>query len=489
MNRYFKFGITILMASMLLQGCTKNFVDINTNPNTTSTAAPQSLIGPALMRVLTTNLTRNARINNELMQVTVTTNDNLENHRYQIRPSESDGPWSTWYTELTNIRDIYIKAEQSQQKGFETYQGISLVLDAWISSLITDMYGDVPYFESNKGYSESNLSPYFDKQEDIYRDLFLKLEKANALLKKNVSPDENDLAFDPIYNSSPEKWRKFGNSLYLRLLLRVSHIPQSNAAAKIKEILETNSGEYPIMASNDDSAILYFTNTQPYLNPYYNDRAIDFNGNRGYAEFFVNNLLALNDPRLKIWATEATLGVYGGMQSGYNRGATPEPQSRPIVSLKTDARLGNILNYAELQFIVAECAVRSFVGLDAEAFYLKGISSSMDLWKATMPTDYLTNTKVAFQSTDTTMDKIKKIQLQRYYALFFTDFQQWYEYRRTKALDLYRGPAMENNGKMPIRLNYPIVVQSMNRKNYIDAVARIGKDDINAKMWWQTLID
>jgi hypothetical protein len=72
---------------------------------------------------------------------------------------------------------------EGQQKGYQTYQGISLILDAWVSSLITDMYGDVPYTDSNKGYSDSNLTPVFDKQADIYADIFRKLEEANTLLK------------------------------------------------------------------------------------------------------------------------------------------------------------------------------------------------------------------------------------------------------------------------------------------------------------------
>lgn len=478
-----------LLGMLTFQGCTKDFVEKNTNPNAIAAAAPQSLIAPALVNVLSTNLSRNLRINNELMQVTVTVNDNLEIQRYEIRPSESESTWSGWYVQLTNIRDIYQKAQAAQQAGYQTYMGISLVLDAWVSSLITDMYGDVPYFDSNKGFTETNLTPKFDQQEAIYKDIFKKLEEANALLKENSAVELANAEMDPVFSSDPTKWRKFSNSLYLRLLLRVAHKAESNAISKIKEILETNAGEYPIMQSNAETAALYYTNVQPYMNPNYNARDIDFNGNRGYSEFFINNLLDLADPRLKIWATEATLGVYGGMQSGYKRGNVPDRQSTLQAALKSDARMGNIMNYAELQFIVAECGLRGYANIDAEAAYLKGVNAAMEFWGVAVPEAYLANPKVTFSSEDSDIQKLKKVHLQKYYALLFTDFQQWYEYRRTQLLDLYKGPGLLNDGKMPVRLNYPIIVQSLNKENYSDAVSRMGGDGINEKMWWQPSIN
>ncbi|WP_257097192.1 SusD/RagB family nutrient-binding outer membrane lipoprotein [Sphingobacterium sp. E70] len=116
--------------------------------------------------------------------------------------------------------------------------------------------------------------------------MFRKLEEANALLKENVLVESANNAMDPIYSSDPTKWRKFGNSLYLRLLLRVAHKTETNAVAKIKEILETNAAEYPIMQSNAETAALYYTNVQPYMNPNYNVRDIDFNGTRGILNFY-----------------------------------------------------------------------------------------------------------------------------------------------------------------------------------------------------------
>ena len=470
------------VAILSLDSCTKDFVEINTNPNESSSVAPQALLGPAVYRTISANLNRNLRVNNELMQVTVTTNSNLEFHRYVVRATETEYMWRNWYLQLTNIRDMYKSAGEAQQPGFETYQGISRVLDVWVSSMLTDMFGDVPYFESNLGYDQLNTTPVFDQQIDIYRDLFLKLEQANELL--NDAPNVQS-GTDPIFAGEALKWRKFANALHLRLLLRVSHKAELDPIVKIKQIIESRSSQYPIMESHDDSAILYFTSQEPYQNPYLNARVIDFNLNRGYSEFFINTMQELGDPRLNIWATEASLGVYGGMQSGYPRGTTPETQSTLHAGLMSDARLGNILNYAELQFILAECAVRGFTSQDPAELYNRGIISSMEMWGRTISDEYFQNPRIGFDPDDTAEDLLQKIHVQKYFTLLFTDFQQWHEYRRTKALDLYPGPGLDNQGRMPVRFTYPLITQSVNKTNYDEAAARMGGDNINSRMWWQ----
>jgi len=147
--------------------------------------------------------------------------------------------------------------------------------------------------------------------------------------------------------------------------------------------------------------------------------------------------------------------------------------------------MGNIMNYGELQFIMAEMALRGYINQDPELYYKKGVEASMSLWNAALPAAYFNNPKVGFLDSDSTLERLKKVHLQKYFALMFTDFQQWFEYRRTQLLDLYRGPGLMNNGQMPVRLNYPLIVQSLNNKHYKEAVARLGGDGINNKMWWQ----
>lgn len=471
-----------IIAALLITGslisCTKNFKELNTSKDGAEKTTPETLLGPAVHDVLKRNLNRCLRLTHELMQVHVTLSDGDEIHRYVIRPQESDYMWNNWYLQLTNIRDMYTGGDAINSNAF---MGMSLVLDTWVSSLLTDVYGDVPYFDANKG-REGILTPRFDKQQAIYEDLFKKLEKANELFKTATLTDD-EAKLDPIYAGDLAKWRKFGNSLYLRLLLRVSGTGELNAVSKIGEIVDTKKANYPIFTSNNDSAILKFQTTAPYLSEFAEYRDIDFHINNSLGEFFINNLNEWGDPRRDKWASKKE-GVFVGIQSGYPTGQVPAPQSQYLAALKSEPLLGNIINYGELQFILAECAAKGYVAGDAKAYYEAGVAGAITMWGVSVPSDYLTNTTAQWYPNDNVSQKVHKILLQKYYTLFFTDFQSWIEHRRTGFPVLPKGTGLQNDGIMPTRLKYPVNVQRVNRENYNIAVANMGGDDLKTKVWW-----
>lgn len=471
--------ITALLITGSLVSCTKDFSELNTSKDGAKYTTPETLLGPAVHDVLKRNLNRCLRLTHELMQVHVTLNDGDEIHRYVIRPQESDYMWNNWYLQLTNIRDIYKGGDAINSNAF---MGISLVLDTWVSSLITDVYGDVPYFDANKG-REGILQPRFDKQKDIYEDLFKKLEQANELFKI-ASLTETEAKLDPIYAGDLAKWRKFGNSLYLRLLLRASGTGELNVANKIVEVVDTKKTNYPIFTSNNDSAILKFQTTAPYLSEFAEYRALDFWVNNSLGEFFIDNLNEWNDPRRDKWATKKD-NAFVGIQSGYPVGQIPAPQSQYNELLMKEPLLGNIINYPELQFILAECALKGYIpGGDPKAYYEAGVTAAITMWGLTVPTGYLTDSSAQWYSDDDSDLKLQKIMLQKYYTLFFTDFQSWIEHRRTGFPILPRGTGLQNDGVMPTRLKYPVNVQRVNQQNYLAAVANMGGDDMKTKVWW-----
>ena len=94
-------------------------------------------------------------------------------------------------------------------------------------------------------------------------------------------------------------------------------------------------------------------------------------------------------------------------------------------------------------------------------------------------TSDFTNPKAAYAGT------LERIMLQKYYALYFNDYQQWFEYRRTGFPVLPKGAGLMNNGIMPVRFKYPVTVVTNNNANYKKAVASMGGDDINTKVWWE----
>lgn len=472
--------LALLAATSLFTfSCKDDFEEINTDPNRTAAATPEALLAPALHDMVVRNQNRALRLTNELMQVHVTTIDSDEIHRYVVRPSESDYMWNNWYLQRTNFVDMYNSASDINSTSF---MGIALICDVWVTSLITDMFGDVPYSEANRG-REGIYQPRFDAQQDIYTDLFRKLEEANTLLAANQALTADQRSLDPLYQGDITKWRKFGNSLYLRLLMRVSGKPEMNAAAKIQEIVDINKSNYPIFANNAESAILRFTTTPPMVSAFYTFRDFDFNGSHGLSQFFVNNLNSWTDPRIARWATISG-GTYNGIPSGYPVGQVPERQSTYLVALKNEPLLGNIINYAEVQFILAEAALKGMIAGSPETFYNRGVENAITMWELVVPEGHLQKDEVSWEEEAEFESKMDRIHVQKYYTLFFTDFQQWYEYRRTGHPVLPKGTGLRNNGEMPSRFLYPVAVQSLNRANYTAAAAAIGGDDINTKVWW-----
>lgn len=514
MKRYLIFAL--LLITFGFQACEKDFEKTNTDPINIIGSSPEKLLSPALVNILTTNMIRNRNFNNELMQVTVTQSED-ENavFRYDFRPNWADLTWNTWYSELTNIRDIYNIASMPEYEN-DSYKGISLICEAWGFSLLTDTYGDVPYTEANRG--KLNLvEPAFDGQKEIYLSLFDKLEEANNLLSKNTTIVS---ASDPVYKGDVSLWRKFGNSLYLRLLLRVSGKSEvaDNVIVKIKQIIG-NSSTYPVFTSNTESAILKWNGTtvttDPFTNPFVTAlREADFII-PSLCNFFILNLRDWNDPRIDISTTYGNgiynrLGIapgsegFAGVNSGYAVGDKEPKQSyfysfgASDFSLQKSPLTGIIMTYAELQFILAEAAAKGWISGSAADYYYKGIANTINYWAPNFTTNitspvfinYIAQAGIAWNETlpleATTGDsKMEHLLLQKYFCLFLTDFQQWFEYRRTGHPILPKGDGLKNGGKMPSRLNYPVYVQSANPTNYRKAVANMGGDDINTLVWWQ----
>jgi hypothetical protein len=493
-NMYKLTSAIALFALVLLPSCKKNFESINTNPNTSPDAYPQQLLAPALVNTLTANMLRSRTFSNELMQVTVSETDGEGAvFRYDIKNTWADYTYNNWYTQLTNFKDIYTLAGQPATLS-PGYQGISLICQSWIYSMLTDTYGDVPYFQSNQGKT-GIFEPTFDKQKDIYLDIFKQLELANTLLTTAANVVATS---DPVYNGSVSQWRKFGNSLYLRLLLRLSGKAEVSASviAKIKDIVDNNAANYPIMTSNTDAAVLRWTGVSYLTSPFIAGvREQDFRS-PSIASFFINNLTKWADPRLfqLSWSIATSNGGYVGVPSGYAPGTAPTARSyfqstASATTLMNNPLMGNIMNYGELQFILAESAVKGYISnTPAQTYYDKGVISGITFWLPTYATPVATYEAGADITWDDTLPldtKMEMIHVQKYYTMFWTDFQQWFEYRRTGHPVLPKGPGLVNGGIMPARLMYPLYVQSANPTNYKNAVTSQGTDVISTQVWWQ----
>jgi hypothetical protein len=280
------------------------------------------------------------------------------------------------------------------------------------------------------------------------------------------------------------KWKKFCNSLRLRLLLRLSKRTELDVYSKIRAMV-TDPTKYPLITSNAEAAVLNLSGITPLVSPW--GRPIDFTLFRAAGKFFLDSLNALNDPRRPKFATEARnkLGNavigYKGIPSGYTGSENQFDYIPSIlqVALVTAPMIVPIMPYAEVEFIKAELEWKTGNSAAAKTAYEKGVKAAIEQWGAIMPADYFTNPKAAYNNS------LERIMLQKYYALFFVDFQQWFEQRRTGLPVLPVGPGMLNNKQVPSRFEYPLPVRTNNPVNYAEAVSWMGGDEIFTKVWWQ----
>lgn len=472
-----KIFIMLMLLTCISFSCTEDFGEINTDPNRIEKISPGTLLNPILYEVATFNTERADAFTFDIMQVTVPYPSASGGvHRYDISEAAGNSTWNTYYRWLTNIKEMRLAAIEAQAVN---YEAIALTLNAWIYSILTDAFGDVPMDEATRG-DEGIFYPAFNTQQEIYTAILADLETANALFDP-----EQELIYgtEVLFNNDVEKWRKFCNSLHLRLLLRVSGREEMNAHTKLVEMIN-NPDQYPVFTSNGESAILQITGVEPNLSPW--GRAIDFTLFRAAGEFFIDNLNDFNDPRRALLFTEAramdgtTIIGYKGIPSGFSNDAQFDYlPSNVNIALVEAPMISVIMPYAEVEFIKAELAQKGILAADAQTHYENGVRAAIELWGGEVPADYFANPNAAYDGT------LERIMLQKYYALYFVDYQQWFEYRRTGLPVLPKGEALMNGGVMPVRFRYPVIVQTSNQENYARVVANMGGDDINTKVWWE----
>jgi hypothetical protein len=492
-----KFSIKIVTAILLvitsIFSCTDKFEEINTDPNRPNEVTPGILLGQMQYRIVNNSIQAARNFTHELMQVDAprASPGGQGLHRYVVQPGQA--VWTGFYDRLTDVEDIYKISDKLKENN---YKAIALVYKSWAYSILTDLYGDVPYSQAIKA-SEGNFTPAFDKQKDIYIQILKDLETANTLFD-----DTKALTYggDQVYNANVliggrnvgiQKWKKFTNSLRLRLLLRISKRDgEVNVNQQITSIL-ANPTTNPVFSANADDAIFRYPGTFPYFNPYFQARTLEWRDGTYFTKFFLNHMNAINDPRRAIWVTPVTVNgqsVYQGIDSGYPTSLeyiVGRNSSYPDI-LKTSPLLGVMMTYSEVEFIKAELALKGFnTGRTAKAHYDSGITASMVQWGATMPAGFLNTAGVAYNATGTAAQQLEQIMLQKYYAYFFVDYQSWFEKRRTGYPVLPRGTGIPAENLFPSRVPYPTYLQSLNASNLQAAIASIGGDNSNVKLWWE----
>lgn len=487
MKRPIKFFIATMTVLVLATACTGDFEDLNTNPNKPTEVSPQYLLPQALQTSIDNywgNKTRNERINfdHAMSWVGYLTRNIYENEgdNYNVQPSVNIKNWEVFYADaLINFQKIIDNADADSKSPNPNYEGIGIGMRAWGFSLLTDIWGAVPYSTALSGTAdEAVFSPAYDSQQDIYAGIIEELKIAN----EKLSPGSASIKGDILFNGNILLWKKFFNSLRFKLLNRQAHLV-SSSSAEMQTMLD-DPATYPMIDSKAEIAQLKY-GALPTNNPW-NDILIqqgrtDWN----ISSTFVDKLTALSDPRLSVYAIPGSLS--GDVISGHPNGLPGEVATKflgysatinPEVFAQTTSP-AVLMSYSELLFTKAEAALEGNIAGDAQALFEAGITAAFDQYNLAVPDGYIAQLGGVSK---------ENIMTQKWIALFGQGIEAWTEYRRTgypvmPAADPQA--KFQNDGVLPTRLVYPSTEYSLNGTQVQAAeTLNAGPDNMKTKLWW-----
>lgn len=477
-----KWAYTLLFCT-ILTAC-NDFEEINTDPTRMTDINSASLLTQVIYDAGTRSRSY-GDIGNYIGQYWTNTSLIDQRHRYDFRGSDSEEVYNNIYGTLYDIGDL---KKRAMDEGLDDYLAAGLILEAYLSTYVTDVFGPVPYSEAIQG-DELNFTPAFDTQEEIYRTNVNKLDEAYDLLA--TKPGGNFIrGGDPFYAGDNLKWRKLANSLKLRMYMKMINADpsiESDIAALI------NSGEL-ISSPEESCAIVYdgrfgLQSTQ----------ATNTAESVAFGQTFAELLHATLDPRRPHMAAlgvdaegnavnmdEAGNPIYVGVPSGESPDIIREFSglSSPYTGLNGTRAPSVLLSHAEVEFYIAEAILRGYVSGDTSAHYNAGIRSSCSWWGVSEAEieAHLAKQEVTL-SSDTEV-ALRQLWSEAYINLYYQGYDGWLHYRRVGYPEFSVGSAMLTDEIMK-RMVYPPLLKSINEANYTDAVNQLDAgDNLLSGSWW-----
>jgi hypothetical protein len=506
-----KYLMMVAMVTTMAMGCTKNFDEINRDPNNPSSNDPavaagaanalfSSTISRGLMRAFEFQRVQ-ALYADLYAQYFATSASYFASDRYGINQAWLDAGWNLFYPrDIKNLKDIinspYATNNQKQ---------IARIWKVFLFHRVVGMYGDIPYF--NVG--NPNLPEVYDNQKLIYLDMFKELKEAVAAIDNGPTYDTKDL----IYNGNTNNWKKFANTLRLRLAM---HCTRADLA------LAKTEGESAIAAgvfvSNADNALARVSAAEPNA----------FNQITGFNEFRMSSSMesVLNgyaDPRVAEYFSVVSGGTapFNGTYNGIRNGTASADLSLPDNTNGNNSNIGArfiasnapnnpriVLTYAEACFLLSEAANRGWtIGAgNAKQWYENGITASMNqfgITNSTAITSYINNTTntgttpsfcprpittlpVAFSTV--AADQLEQILVQKWLATYPDGFEAWTTFRRSDLPKLYPVPNIEPGTNVMLggfiqRVPYTDAMKSLNLAGVTAAETRMGGAGLATKLW------
>jgi hypothetical protein len=396
---------------------------------------------------------------------------------------------------------------------------IARIWKIYIFHRLTDIYGDIPYFDAGKAFLNHNYKPKFDPQSEIYKDMLKTLDEA---ARKLDSSKPSYGSADLVYKGDVVKWRRFAYSLMLRLGMRLTKVDPSMAEKWVKKAIAGG-----VMQSYADNAQMQHSTSNTlsrYADAFYMQRGeiasptLKGQDPGKMGKIFVHLLKSTNDPRLPYYITlwqgnadasklpESTkLSIQKGLPYGYD--LTTISQAIPgftsadlpkysvpnLQRVASESAIQIFQSYGEVQLLLAEAALRGWGPGTPKEHYRKAVIASMKR-PSDNPHPYTITSQAAnkylsenpYNSSATFDEQMDQIYTQMYIILFMNNIEEYAEWRRTgyPKLKPTNYPGNETGGKIPRRVHYPEDVKQFNAKNYKKVIQMQGPDTFMTRVWW-----
>ncbi|WP_018479968.1 SusD/RagB family nutrient-binding outer membrane lipoprotein [Pontibacter roseus] len=466
--------IICLFSLVFMAACVDDLDEYNIDTKRATDVPPATLFTSALLNLTDVLTTPNVNTNNIRLYVQHwATTQYVEEPRYNMTGRLiPQNFWNALYRDVLADLNEAKRILQADETINETLRNNQLaqieIMEVYAWSVLVTTFGDVPYTEA---LDPTNTQPVYDDDQAIYNDILERLDRALGLINTEA-PGFGD--GDVLYNGDMGQWVKFGNSLKLRLAMVIADVDEARARTLVTEAAPN------VFESNDDNAIFPYTAATPNNNPISDNvygalsRRQDFIA----ASTLVNLMNELNDPRRPQYFTSVNGAYVGGRVGFSNSFSTNSTVSEKISQLDFP---GVLLDYAEVEFLLAEAAERGFIAEPAAEHYNAAIRASILYWGGTEAEAdaYLAQPGVNYATAPG--DWRQKIGRQAWIAFFNRGYEAWLTWRRLDAPTLT--PPVEGL-IVPTRLIYPVNEQTLNPNNRGAAAAAIGGDESSTKLFW-----
>ncbi|XWW46993.1 SusD/RagB family nutrient-binding outer membrane lipoprotein [Fibrella sp. USSR17] len=466
-------SLALLLA--VSSGCKDEFFDVNNNPNQVTAATPELVLPNALANTATYYQTSFTFLNlwmgywNYSGNYSIATSDK----NYQFTNTFNQAVWNNAYTNLKNYN--YIE-QQSLAQNQPNLQAMAKIMKAFHFQILVDTYGNIPYTNALQGLTVAQ--PKYDTGVAVYEDLFKQLDAALTLFASGETraaagetinnPGANDIMF----KGDIGKWRRFANTLKLRMILRQSEKAERQSFVQ-SALAVLKASPYGFLRAGESAAINPgYTNSANQQNPLYATYGRGVNGQPvENNNIYRANLYALSF--LQNTNDDRRFGFYNPV-SGSTFNATNFGTISPLVNSQTSSigpgvlqspeQPAVILSSFESLFLQAEAVQRSYITGNAKTLYESAIIQSYDYLgiedDAGTAEDYARqyiDNGDANVNWDLATNKLSLMLTQKWASLNgIAPFEAWSDYRRTgiPAVPISQDPSTSIK-QIPSRLLYP----------------------------------